>query len=46
MGRKVLSLQARRIQNAALGDYGRNGWHVQLRLQEQPDNSQMQKLLF
>ena len=41
----VLSLQCCRIQNPALGDYGHNGWQVQLRLQSQLDNSQMQKLL-
>ncbi len=32
MGRKVLSLQAHRIQNAALGGYGYDGWHVDFRL--------------
>lgn len=43
MSGDVLSLPARRIQNAGLGGYGHDGWHVDF--QTQPDNSQMQNAL-
>ena len=44
MSGNVLSLQARRTQNGALGGYGHDGWHVDLRLQSH-NNSQMQNAL-
>jgi hypothetical protein len=45
MSGNVLSLKARHTQNAALAGYGHAGWHVELRLQTQPANSQMRNAL-